>query len=153
MDKCTQFSVFLANKPGVLGQIYREVAKAKVNVLALAVMDTMEHGVLRIVVDDAAGVREVLKGINAPVTETDVLAVPVVNRPGSVADLCEKLSTAHINIAYMYGTGGTKGGKTTVILKVPDIKKASRVLDNTQTNRRGDVKIKLRRPKATKKSR
>ena len=49
----TQFSVFLVNKPGVLAQVTEAIAKAKVNIVALTMMDSSEHGVLRLVADDA----------------------------------------------------------------------------------------------------
>ena len=32
MERFVQFSIFLVNKPGVLTQIFRELAKAKVNI-------------------------------------------------------------------------------------------------------------------------
>ena len=150
MDKYTQFSVFLVNKPGVLSQVLHDLAKAKVNVVTLAMMDSTEHGVLRMVVDDAPGTREVLKTSNAPVTETDVLCVELSNRPGAAADLCDRLATAHVHIAYMYCTGTTHGGKTVVVLKVPDIKKAIKVLEAPKSGRK-DMKVKLRRPRATAK--
>ena len=149
MEKRVQFSVFLVNKPGVLPQAFRELAKAKINVTSIAMMDSMEHGVLRMLVDNEETTRGLLKTLNIPVTETDVLAVPLSNRPGAVADLCERLSAAHINIGYMYCTTGVKGGKTTVVLRVPDIKKAIKVLEASRPPRR-DMKVKLRRPAATK---
>ena len=145
MDRCVQFSIFLVNKPGVLSQIFRELAKAKVNMTNLAMMDSMEHGVLRMVVDDPAAARPVLSRLNIPVSETDVLAVTLPNRPGAAADLCERLADAHISISYMYCTGGAVAGKTIVVLKIPDIKKATKVLEGNKNNRR-DMKIKLRRP-------
>ena len=148
MEKCVQFSIFLVNKPGVLSRIFRELAKAKVNVSALAMMDSMEHGVLRMIVEDPTTTRRMLQTLNIPVTETDVLAVTLPNRPGAAADLCDRLSAAHIHIGYMYSTSGGKGGKTTVVLKVPDIKKAIKVLEGTKSTRK-DMKIKLRRPAAT----
>jgi len=146
MEICVQFSVFLANKPGVLSQIFRELAKAKVNVSNLAMMDSTEHGVLRMIVADAPGARKVLKKLNIPVTETEVLSVPLPNRPGAAADLCDKLSAAHINISYMYCTASAmRSGKTNVVIKVPDMKKAMKVLDSGKATRR-DMKVKLRRP-------
>lgn len=147
MEKHVQFSFFLVNKPGVLSRIFREMAKAKVNVKALAMMDSMEHGVLRMVVDDAQAARGVLSGLSIPVNEAEVLAVTLPNRPGAAADLCERLSEAHINIGYMYCTGGAAGGKSVIVLKVPDIQKAMKVLDtNHVRGPRRDMKIKLRRP-------
>lgn len=148
MEKCIQFSIFLVNKPGVLSQIFRELARAKVNITTIAMMDSMEHGVLRMIVDDPVGARPVFGKLNIPVTETDVLAVALPNRPGAAADLCDRLSAAHINIGYMYCTSGARGGKTTVVIKVPDIKKAASVLEEPRNTRR-DMKIKVRRPEKT----
>ncbi len=145
MQKYTQFSIFLVNKPGVLSQIFRELAKAKINVSSIAMMDSMEHGVLRLVVADPSEARPVFQTLNVPVKETEVLGVTLSNRPGAVADLCERLATKHITVGYMYCTSGARGGKTLVVLKVPDIAKAMRVLEAGKNTRR-DMKVKLRRP-------
>lgn len=145
MDTCVQFSVFLNNKPGVLTQVFHELGKAKVNIITISMMDSTEHSVLRMIVSKTDAAREVFSHINVPVRESDVLAVTLPNRPGAVADLCDRLASSHINIGYMYCTGGARGGKTTVVLKVPDNKKAMRVLDGHRPHRR-DMKVKLRRP-------
>lgn len=145
MERCVQFSVFLANKPGVLSQMFQEIAKAKINVISIAMMDSIEHGVLRMIVEDPEAARPILKGLGIPVKETDVLTVTLSNRPGAVADLCERLSGNHISIGYMYCTAGARGGRTLVVLKVPSIVKAIKVL-NGPKNRRRDMKVKLRRP-------
>ena len=149
MERHVQFSVFLVNKPGVLSQIFRELARAKVNIINIAMMDTTEHGVLRLIADDPGTARKLFMGLNIPVTETEVLAVELANRPGAAAELCDRLASAHINIAYMYCTGGVAGGKTLVVIKVPDIKKAMKVLENNGKSPRRDMKIKLRRPATT----
>ncbi len=149
MERQIQFSIFLVNKPGVLSQIFRELARAKVNITNIAMMDSTEHGVLRLVVENPVAARPVFSRLNIPVSETDVLAVDLPNRPGAAADLCERLAGAHINIGYMYCTAGAPGGKTTVVLKVPDIKKATKVLENGGKVPRRDMKIKLRRPAIT----
>jgi hypothetical protein len=147
MRSLTQFSVFLVNKPGVLSQVCRELGKAKVNIVALAMMDAVEHGVLRLIVEDPAKARPVLKKLNIPMTETEVLVVPMANRPGALADICEKLNAAHVSISYMYCTSGATGGKTFGAFKVPDIKKAIRVIENKKSPTR-DMKVKLRGSKA-----
>lgn len=149
MERSVQFSIFLANKPGVLSQIFRELAKVKLNITTIAMMDSMEHGVLRMIVEDPVAARPVFQKLNVPVTETDVLAVTLPNRPGAAADLCERLSAAHINIAYMYCTAGARGGKTLVVLKVPNITKAIRILEGSVKGTRRDMKVKLRRPAST----
>ena len=149
MEQCVQFSIFLANKPGVLSQIFREVAKAKINVISIAMMDSIEHGVLRLIVEDPEAARPVLKHLGIPVNETDVLTITLANRPGAVADLCERLSASHINIGYMYCTAGARGGKTLAVLKVPSIKRAFKLI-NGPKNKRRDMKVKLRRPTAAR---
>lgn len=145
MQRNVQFSVFLVNKPGILSQVFRELAKAKVNIEAVAMMDSMEHGVLRFTVDEPGNSREALKKLNIPFTETEVLEMELPNRPGAVADVCERLAGAHINVGYMYCTGGTAAGKTNVVIKVPDLKKAVKVLENGKAPRR-EMKVKIRRP-------
>jgi hypothetical protein len=132
----TQFSVFLVNKPGVLAQVLGELAKAKVNIVAMTMADTTEHGVLRLIADDPKGARQVMKKLSIPVTETDVLSVEVPNRPGSIADICARLAAEHVNIAYAYATTSASGGKTMCIVKVADMTKAKSVLQAPPGKRR-----------------
>jgi hypothetical protein len=140
----TQFSVFLVDRPGVLARVTDALAQAKVNLSALTLMDSVEHGVLRFVCDDPNRARQALRSLNFPMTETDVLMVELPNRPGSMADLCAKLGAAHISIKYAYVTTGAPGGRTLGIFKVSDSKKASKILNNRAPKRRDTV---LRRPK------
>ena len=126
-----QFSIFMVNKPGVLAQILTEFARAKINITALTVVDSAEHGVLRIVCESADKMREALNQINMQFNETEVLCVTIPNRPGAFAAVTEKLAKAHINIGYAYCTAGAKGGKTTAVIKVADVKKAMKVLSDS----------------------
>jgi len=124
----TQFSVFMVNKPGVLAHILGEFAKVKVNITAMTVMDSVEHGVLRVVLEDPQKAEEVLVRSNMPFSKTDVLCVTLDNKAGALAIVAEKLAINHINISYAYCTAGAKGGHTTGVLKVADVKKAMKVL-------------------------
>ena len=124
----TQFSIFMVNKPGVLAQLLGEFARAKINIIALTVMDSVEHGVLRIVLVEPEKAREVLSKLNVPYNETEVLCVNLTNKPGALATVAEKLAKDHINICYAYCTAGAKGGRTTGVLKVADVKKAMHIL-------------------------
>ena len=124
----TQFSVFLVNKPGVLAQVTGAIATAKLNVVAMTLVDSQEHGVLRLIVDDAPTAHAVLTKLNLPMTETEVLCLDLSNRPGALADIATLLGENHININYAYCTSGAPGGRTTGIFKVADPKKAEKVL-------------------------
>jgi hypothetical protein len=131
----TQFSIFLVNKPGILARVTSALAKAKINVIALTLMDSMEHGVLRLVCDDSGAARKVLGRAHDRWTETEVLVIELANNPGAFSAVAEKLASNHINISYAYCTGGARGGRTNGIFKVADMKKAIKVLeaDKNQT--------------------
>ncbi len=131
-----QISVFLVNKPGVLAQVTQTLADEKVNIKALTLVDSQEHGVLRLVLEDGLRGKEALKRLNIPMTETEVISVELANRPGALADVCNRLAQEHININYAYCTTGAKGGKTLGIFKVSDINKAQRVLEIRKPQRR-----------------
>jgi hypothetical protein len=123
-----QFSVFMVNKPGVLANVLSQIADSKVNVLAMTMMDSMEHGVLRVVSTDAEKTRGILSKLNLSFSETDILCLTLSNKPGALAEVAEKLARNHINITYAYCTAGAFGGKATGIVKVADLAKAMKVL-------------------------
>ena len=124
----TQFSIFMVNKPGVLAQILTEIADAKINIVALTMTDSFEHGVMRLIGSGTRKVREVLKKLNLQFSETEVLCVNLPNKAGALADVTGKLAAAHINISYAYCTAGARGGRTTGVLKVADVTKAMKIL-------------------------
>src|SRR5258705_10517735 len=107
----TQFSVFLVNKPGVLAQVTRALAEAKVNLVAMTLVDSQEHGVLRFVAESPGKAREVVKKLNLPATETEVLCMELSNRPGALADVAGKLGGNPGDINYAYCTSGGPGGE------------------------------------------
>jgi len=146
----TQYSVFMVNKPGVLAQVLTEIANARINLIAIAMMDSVEHGVMRMVAQSPVKIRNVLKKLNMPFSETDVLCITLSNKAGALADVTQKLSQAHINISYAYCTAGAKGGKTTGILKVADVKKAIKVLAS-HADKAGKSKPTVRRSPASRK--
>lgn len=122
-----QFSIFLINKPGVLASITSALAKERININALSMMDSVELGVLRIVCDDPARVRTLLNKTHDHWTEANVLLMDMDNRPGVFARAARKLAEAHVSIAYAYTTGGSEG-RTRAVFKVADMKKAFKVL-------------------------
>lgn len=150
----TQFSIFLVNKPGVLAAVTGALAKRRVNLVALTLMDSMEHGVLRIVTNDAETSREVLGQTHDRWTETDVLVLELANEPGAFASVAQALADEHVNISYAYCTGGARGGKTTAVFKVADLKKAQRILDAAQGAHKREKKSskKLKPPPGRKRS-
>ncbi|HKI36974.1 MAG TPA: ACT domain-containing protein [Gemmataceae bacterium] len=128
METTKQVSVFLENKPGRLANVLSALAREKINITALTVMDSHEHSVLRVVVNDVAKTVQVLNGLNTPHAQSDVLVVELRNQPGALAHVCELLGAEHINIEYAYCSSGGRNGKTVGVFKVSNTDKAIKIL-------------------------
>ncbi len=121
----------MVNKPGVLARVLGEFAQAKINIMAITMMDSMEHGVMRVVFAAPDKAKKVLEKLNMPYSETNVLCITLTNESGALASVAEKLAKSHINISYAYCTAGAKGGRTTGILKLANVQKAMQVLQES----------------------
>src|SRR5258706_9042265 len=102
MQVQTQFSVFLVNKPGVLAQVTRALADSKVNIVGMTLVDSQEHGVLRFVAENPVKAREVVKKLNLPSTETEILSMELSNRPAALSDVAGLLGENALRIHYAY---------------------------------------------------
>jgi hypothetical protein len=143
MYVASQFSVFMVNKPGMLAKALGEFAKERINIVAITMMDSAEHGVMRVVFEESKRAREILTRLNMPYSETDVLCVNLANKSGALATVAEKLAKGHINISYAYCTAGARGGRTTGVLKVSDVKKAMRLLEDHNKESREPPAVRL----------
>lgn len=145
METTKQVSVFLENKPGRLANVLVALAREKVNVTAMSIMDSHEHSVLRLVTGDAAATVKVLQALNTQYTESEVMMVELRNQPGALAHVCEQLAGAHINIDYAYISSGGKNGKVFGIFKVSNVQKATQVLSAATNNNNRRVEARLPR--------
>jgi hypothetical protein len=145
MQTSKQISIFLENKPGRLANVLSALAKEKVNVVALTIMDSSEHSVLRLVVNEVPQARDILQRLNTSFQETDVLLVELKNQPGALAHVCEQLAGEHVNIDYAYVSSGGKNGKVFGIFKVNNLEKARAIL--TKPHKPSNVNRVDRRPR------
>ncbi len=134
----TQFSVFLVNKPGVLARVVQQLASNKINIVAMSIMETSEHGVLRLVSECAESTRKALRMLDVPNSETVVVSATMPNRPGALADIVERLASEHINVHYAYCTSGAPGGKTIGIFKLSNVPKAMQVMSARKPRRHNE---------------
>jgi hypothetical protein len=124
-----QISIFLENSPGRLKAITRILAENDIDIRALSLSDTSDFGILRLITANPEKAVEVLKGKDCTVRLTDVLAIAMDDKPGSLAQVVDVLSDQGINIEYMYAfinRGSEK--KAYVILRVEHNDKACNVL-------------------------
>jgi hypothetical protein len=136
METTKQVSVFLENKPGRLANVLSALAREKVNLTALSVMDSHEHSVLRLVADNVPRTVQVIDSLGIPHAETDVVLVELRNQPGALAHVCEILAGEHISIDYAYCSSGGRNGRVFGIFKVSNTEKAARILSESPNNRR-----------------
>jgi hypothetical protein len=132
----TQFSVFLASKPGELCQLVQQLAARKINIIAMSMMDATEHGVLRLVVENPGDTRDTLGVLDLPRAETTVLTATLPNKPGALADVVERLDQEHVQVHYAYCTTGVRNGKSLGIFKVSNLNKAVQVLSERKPRRK-----------------
>ena len=111
--KISQLSVFIENKPGQLSVPCRALADAGINILTMALADTDQFGILRLIVQDWEKARDVLSATGCVVKVNEVVTVDVADRPGGLASVLETIEAAGINIEYMYPFR-TKGGPNIV---------------------------------------
>ena len=124
-----QISVFLENKTGRLAEVTGILAESKVNIRALALADTSDFGVLRLIVDDNMKAVKALKNRGFTVGRTDVVAVEVEDRPGGLYRLLDMLHKADINVEYMYAFVQHSGENAVMIFRFDNIDEAVKVLE------------------------
>ena len=104
MPRATQLTVISENKPGQLAKLTAALKKAKVNILAITVVDSTDVGVIRLVVDSASKGAAALKKAGMAPTRQAVLVATLPNEPGALQGAAAKLAAKGVNINYVYGS-------------------------------------------------
>lgn len=123
-----QISIFVENKAGRLAEVARILAEADINIRALSLADTSDFGVLRLIVNDTAKGRDVLREMGFTVRRTQVAAVEVTDKPGGLLTVLDMLNEAGVNIEYMYAYAHPPGGNAVMIFRFDDMDKALDIL-------------------------
>ena len=128
MDIAKQLSVFLANKPGTLAQVCDELANEKINIYALTISDTVDHAVVRMVVSDTQTALRIFEEHGTLAVENDIIMIDGENKPGTLAQIAQRLAEAKINIEYAYLATSPSSRKGLAIVRPSNVKKALEVL-------------------------
>lgn len=115
-----QISVFLENKAGQLADITGILSQNQVNMRAINIAETTDYGVLRLIVDDAAKASSILLEQGFILTMTPVVGVAVPDTPGGLSKVLSVISSAEIDVEYMYSVFGQKDGLACMIFRVAD---------------------------------
>lgn len=123
-----QISIFIPNKKGSLSQLTDILIAHNIDIRAIAVFDTTEFGILRIVVDDPDRAVEVLKAEGIVAKVSKVIAVEPEDKPGSLNEIFNILKDNEINIEYIYSFVMRKNEMPYIVLKVDQQEKAAEIL-------------------------
>jgi hypothetical protein len=129
-----QLSVFIENKKGTLASLTEALLKHKLDIRAIAVFDTNEFGIVRLIVDDPDRALVILKKEGFIAKSNNVIAVEPEDEPGSLNGIFKLMSANDINIEYIYSFVMRKHEMPYVVFKVDNQEKALKVLDEGGIN-------------------
>jgi len=126
-----QISVFLENKIGRLAEITELLGQNNINIRALAIADTTEFGILRLIVDDPQRAQNVLEKRGFAAKQTDVIVVKVADKPGGLARSLKILKESALNVEYLYAFVKQSGENALVVFRVEKTDEALKVLQQS----------------------
>lgn len=124
-----QISVFLENHQGSLVELTDILAKEAINISAFSIADTTDFGIARLIVDKPDKAYEKLTEAGIPVFITEVIAVKLEDKPGSLHKVLSVLSDGNISIEYSYAFF-SPSSEPFAIIRVADNNLASKTLEN-----------------------
>ena len=124
MPKAKQLTVWVENRPGMLGEVGSALGARKVNIVAFMATVTDNRGTIRMVVDKPMAAKRVFAEHRWETTEEDVLIVAIPDKPGSLGRIAHKLREASVNIEYAYAGLGPSGRRVNAYFGVSDLKVA-----------------------------
>lgn len=130
MQITKQLAIFLDNRPGMLARVADALAEAKINIYAITTSDTVDHSVIRLVVNDYRKAIHVFEQHGTLVVEDDVLLIDGSNKPGELARMAHRLAEAKINIEYCYSATPPEAKKGLMIMRVSNASKALKILNS-----------------------
>lgn len=127
-----QFSVFMKNKTGHLLDIIRLLGNHNVHVVALTVVDMVDCGLGRLIVDDPDKTRELFLKHAIAFVESEILVVQLPNSASDLQSVLSILLQAEVNIAFTYTFLTRPMDKAALALQVDQEEYAVQVLTQNQ---------------------
>ena len=126
--KIKQISLFLENTSGRLVEALTLLSEADINIRALSLSDTSDFGILRLIVTDVDKAYQILTEKHYTVLKSDVIAVEVEDRPGTLVGILQILRTAEINVEYTYAFVERSADRAILIFRLDDMEKGIQAL-------------------------
>jgi hypothetical protein len=93
-----QFTVRLKNEPGALARLAAELGEHGIDIRGIGAGAVGTHGCVVLATSDDDAASEVLRKAHYTFSEDEVLSVGLVDQPGALAELTERLAAAGVNV-------------------------------------------------------
>ncbi len=128
MRKAKQVSVWVEDRPGMLGEVASALGAKKVNIVAFMAGVIGGRGGIRLVVDKLAVAKQIFAECGWETSEEDVIQITLGDKPGALGRAVSKLGEAGINIRYAYTGSASSAQKVNTYLAVADVNAALKAL-------------------------
>ena len=123
-----QMAVFLDNKVGTLDKLISLLSENKINIESLNISENSDFGIVKIITDKNSEAIAILNQNGYTAKNTQLIALEVEDRPGSLKKFLDMLSSKGIQIDYIY-SHTLKTGKGQILFKTKDVDFALKVLN------------------------
>jgi hypothetical protein len=127
-----QVSVFLDNRPGSLSEVISYLAKSQIKIFALSIADAGEFGLIRMITEDPRRATKILEATDfylAKSKKNIEVTVILITENDNVSRITKLLAENNLNIEYAYTSAVHIDGKFALVLRVSDLDKAERILE------------------------
>ena len=124
-----QLSVSVQNERGVVSRITGLLGREGINIHALTLTGGIDHGYIRLIVDQEKKAEQLLKADGFLVFTREVVLLEIENRPGALGEVSALWADHGVNLEYAYCAGGPSVNRGLVVLRVDDTDKALAVLN------------------------
>lgn len=98
----TEFTVYMANRPGQLALLADRLSDAGVHIEALAAFSLGDESMVRLVANDVDQARRVLQDAGVRFEEQRVIETVIKDEPHALAAMTQRLADSGVNIEAMY---------------------------------------------------
>ena len=124
MPRARQLTVWVPDRPGMLGEVGSALGQKKANIRAFTAWVEDQRGGIRLIVDKPATAKKAIAAHGWETTEEEVLEVALADSPGGLGKIAQKLGQAGVNIRYAYAGSAKSARRVNVYFGVSDLKAA-----------------------------
>jgi hypothetical protein len=127
-----QVSIFLDNRPGSLSEVISHLAKSQIKIFALSIADAGEFGLIRMITEDPQRATKILEAADfylAKSKKNIEVSVILITENDTVARITKILAENDLNIEYAYSSAVHIDGKFALVLRVSNLDRAERILE------------------------